>query len=276
MEHWVKDFQADGFRCDVADAVPLDFWEEARRRLDAVRPDLVMLSEGQRVGDQVTAFDINYGFSWYDATAAVLTRSQPASALRRIWETQHAQRPRGARFIRYTDNHDLANDVQRPDVLFGERGAHAMSVVNFTVDGVPFLYNGQEIGDTSRHSIYARWPVRWEAAGLPKSKATLEFYRRLCQLRRGERALYSGELVWLNHDQPDAVVAFLRRTAAEEVLTVVNLSNRAVKARVALPAGGASYRRLLSDGAKTAPVDGKLTLDLLGFGYLVGKRSSGG
>lgn len=273
MEYWVKDFQADGFRCDVADAVPLDFWEEARKRLDPVRPDLVMLSEGQRCADQVTAFDVSYGFSWYGTASAVLTRSRPASTLRAIWEKQRAERPRGARFIRYTDNHDLSNDMLRPDVLFGEQGARAMSVINFTIDGIPFVYNGQEIGDTSLHSIYARWPVRWEAACLPKPKATLEFYRKLCQLRRSETALCAGEVVWLDNDQPDAVVAFLRRSGTEEILSVVNLSNRAIKARLALPAGEVSaYRPLLSSGAKAAVAEGKLAVDLQGFGYLVGRK----
>jgi glycosidase len=273
MEHWVRDFQVDGFRCDVADAVPLDFWEAARERLQRLRPDLVILSEGQRAADQVKAFDINYGFSWYDATSAVLTRSQPASSLRKVWEKQRAERPRGARFIRYTDNHDLANDMRRPDVAFGQRGARAMSVVNFTLDGVPFLYNGQEIGDASPHSIFARWPVRWEAACLPKPKATREFYQRLCQLRRTERALSEGEVVWLDNDQPEAVVSFLRRAGGEEVVSVANLSNRSVKVQADLPAGdAAAYGPLLTDGVSVTSMGGKLTARLEGFGYFFGKK----
>lgn len=272
MEYWVKEFQVDGYRCDVADSVPLDFWLEGRRRIDRIRPDLVMLSEGQRAGDQVEAFDISYGFSWYDATAAVLTKSQPASALQKLWERQQAERPRGARFIRYTDNHDIANDMNRPDVRFGEQAARAMSVVNFTIDGVPFIYNGQEIGDTSRHSIYARWPVRWEAACLPKPAATLQFYRQLCQLRRSRPSLQSGEVVWVGHDQPDAVIAFLRRANDEEILSVVNLSNRSVNVNLDLAAEGAAYRPLLTSGAKPGGANGRFALALDGFGYLVGQK----
>jgi len=270
MEHWVKDFNVDGYRCDVADAVPLDFWEEGRRRIDRIRPDLVMLSEGERKADQVSAFDLSYGFSWYGTTTAVLTRSRPASDLRTVWEKQRSERPRGARFIRYSDNHDLANDLQRPDVLFGEQAARVVSVINFMQDGLPFLYNGQEIGDTSRHSIYAVWPVRWETACLPKAKATFEFYQKLCQLRRNQVALHSGEVVWIDHDQPGAVVAFVRRAGREEILCVGNLSNRTVKARLDL--GGTSYRPLLSRGAKAGSAEGKVTLDLEGFGYYAGQK----
>jgi glycosidase len=273
MEHWVKDFQVDGFRCDVGDAIPLDFWEEARARLDRLRPDLVILSEGQRSADQVKAFNIDYGFSWYYAALAIFERGQPASSLRKVWESQRAKRPRGARFTRYTDNHDLANDMLRPDVVFGERGARAMSVVNFTIDGVPFLYNGQEIGDASRQSIFARWPVCWAAACLPKPKATREFYQKLCQLRRSQPALNSGDVVWLDNDQPDAVVSFLRRAGAEEILSVVNLSNRPVRARIDLPGRAApAYGSLLSRGVKTVAAEGKLAVELEGSGYFVGKK----
>ncbi len=176
------------------------------------------------------------------------------------------------RFIRYTDNHDIANDMNRPDVRFGEQAARAMSVVNFTIDGVPFIYNGQEIGDTSRHSIYARWPVRWEAACLPKPAATLEFYRQLCQLRRNRPSLQSGEVVWVAHDRPDAVIAFLRRAGDEEILSVVNLSNRSVNVNLDLAAEGAVYRPLLTSGAKPGAADGKFALVLEGFGYLVGQK----
>jgi len=269
MKHWVKDFDVDGFRCDVSDAVPLDFWEEARAQIEPLRPDLVMLAEGERKDDQLKAFDINYNFTWLHAVQAVFARGEPASLLRAIWRKMRDERPRGARLIRYTENHDIVNDLLRAEVVLGERGAAAMTAVHFTLDGVPLLYNGQEIGDTSLQSIYARWPVRWEAACLPKAKAKFTFHQRLCQLRRTEPALTGGEVLWLDNDQPDSVISFLRRAGSEEIVTVANLTNRKLKAQVALPG---KFGPLLSDGAKTAPTAGKLALDLQAFGYFVGKK----
>lgn len=274
MERWVKEFDADGFRCDVADAVPLDFWEEARVRLERLRPDLVILAEGERrPDDQLKAFDVNYNFTWQSACQSVLAHGKPASSLRTLWEKQQAQRPRGARFIRCTENHDIVNDMRRAEVFCGERGAAVLTVINFTLDGVPFLYNGQEIGDTSPQSIYARWPVRWEAGCLPKAEAKRAFHKKLCQLRRQERVLAEGEVVWLDNDQPDAVVSFLRRVAGEEMLTVANLSNRPATAKVVLP-GGASgkYRSLLSDGASLTTADGSAQVKLAALAYFVGKN----
>lgn len=273
MEHWVKDYGVDGFRCDVGDAVPLDFWEAARGRLAAIQPELVMLSEGQRRADQVKAFDLDYGFSWYDTTLAVFTRSQPADSLRQLWLQQQAERPRGARFIRYTENHDLVNDMQHAEVMCSVSGAHAMAVINFTIDGVPFLYNGQEIDDASPQSIYARWPIRWEAACLPKSKLVFTFHQQLCHLRHDEAALQRGEVIWLDNDQPAAVVSFLRRAGMTEILSVVNLSNHAIKTSIHLPAGsGPVYHSVLSSGAQAGTTAGAATFELGGFGYFVGRK----
>jgi cyclomaltodextrinase / maltogenic alpha-amylase / neopullulanase len=273
MKHWVEDFDADGFRCDVADAVPLDFWEEARTRLAAIHPDLVILAEGQRPADQVHAFDIDYGFSWYDASAAVLSRGHSASLLRGTWQDLSNNRPRGARFIRYTENHDIVNDLQRADVMFGKRGATAMSVINFAIDGVPFLYSGQEIGDTTVQSIYARWPIRWEAACLPEAKTTFAFYQKLCQLRRNEKVLTAGEVVWLDNDQPDAVVSFLRRAGDDQILCVANLSNRKVETHIKTPDGVAtSFAALLAERARPVATKGKLAFTLDAFGYFLGKK----
>lgn len=273
MIHWVKDFQVDGYRCDVGDMVPLDFWEGARERLEPIRPDVVILSEGQRAGDQVKAFDIDYGFSWYGATQSVFTHGAPASALRKIWEQQVATRPRGNRWMRYTENHDLVNDLLRADMVCSERGSLAMAAINFTIDGVPLLYNGQEIGDNSLQSIYARWAVRWEAACLPKAKQKLAFYGKLCTLRHTEPTLSEGQTVWLENNQPDSVVSFLRRTDKEEIVTVANLSNRKVKVQVTLPEGTkANFTKLVADLPKQSTAAGGAAWDFSAFGYFVGKH----
>ncbi len=268
MLHWVRDCGVDGFRCDVSGAVPLDFWEPARERLDKVRPDVVVLAEGIRAADQVKAFDVSYSFSWYTLLKVVVSQGRSATVLQKLWETRHGTFPRGARFIRYIDNHD----IYRSTTLFGEGGARAASVLNFTIDGVPYLYNGQEIGDATPQDLYHHWPINWEAGGLPRGKASRAFFQKLCQMRRQEAALTDGDVVWLKHDQPDSVVALLRRTDQEEILSVVNLSNRPLEVRLNLPQPTtATYRNLLAEDQATATSEG-LSLKLGCFAYFVGKR----
>jgi hypothetical protein len=127
MEYWVRDFDADGFRCDVADGIPLDFWETARERLEKIRPDVCMLAEGTRREDQLKAFDLDYGwgFKWDNA-----------ASIRKQWEKMRDERPRGgARFIRFIDNHDIANDAydNRIEKAWGTRRVDAALIALFTL-----------------------------------------------------------------------------------------------------------------------------------------------
>jgi cyclomaltodextrinase / maltogenic alpha-amylase / neopullulanase len=267
MEYWVREFGADGFRCDVSDGIPLDFWETARERLEKIRPDLCMLAEGTRREDQLKAFDLDYGwgFKWDNA-----------AGVRKQWQKMRDERPRGgARFIRFIDNHDIANDSydNRIEKAWGTRRVNATLVALWTLDGVPMLYNGQEVADTARHSIFGRSPIDWPNDDTPTGKTRFAFCQQLCATRHAERALTHGTVVWLDNDQPDSVLSFLRRAAGEEILCVVNLSDRAMKVRVTFPEPTRwSHSTLMADGAKAETDDSGFMLNLDEFGYLVGKR----
>ena len=94
MEYWVKEFDVDGFRLDVSDRIPLDFWETARERLEKIRPDIGMLAEGQRrVEDQIKAFDVNYSFAWFHAVRKVYNNEKPVTFLRHTWDSLNAAFP---------------------------------------------------------------------------------------------------------------------------------------------------------------------------------------
>src|ERR1044072_563580 len=62
LKVWLRDFDLDGFRCDVAAEVPTDFWEQARVELDKVKPDIVMLAESDKPELLARAFALHY--SW--------------------------------------------------------------------------------------------------------------------------------------------------------------------------------------------------------------------
>lgn len=267
MEYWVREFGADGFRCDVADGIPLDFWETARERLDKIRPDLCLLAEGTRREDQLKAFDLDYGWG---------VKWNNAASLRNQWEKMRDERPRGgARFIRFIDNHDIANDAydDRVEKAWGNRRVNATLVALFTLDGMPMIYNGQEVADTARHSIFGRLPINWANGETPTGRARQAFCRKLCTIRHAERALTHGAVVWLDNDQPDTVLSFLRRASGEEIVSVLNLSDRGTRVRIAFPERTYwSHSTLIAAGAKTETDDRGFLLNLEGVGYLVAKR----
>ena len=212
LVHWVRDFGVDGFRCDVGGGVPIEFWTEARKVLDQVQPEVLLLSESDRPDDQLAAFDINYNFEWYLALRSVLLDGAPAIHLRERWEQTRATMPHGTRLLRYTDNHDWPRAV----LQFGERGALAASVLDFTLDGIPFLYNGQEVNDPSPTAWRRVVPINWPSS-LPEDKADPRnaveaVYSKLFHLRASEPALSSGSVVWVNNSEPSSVLSFLRKS----------------------------------------------------------------
>jgi glycosidase len=186
------------------------------------------------------------------------------------------ERPRGgARFLRFIDNHDIANDAydQRLEKAWGTRRVNATLVVLFTLDGVPLIYNGQEVADTARHSIFGRMPIDWSGGDTPAGQARLAFCKQLCAMRRTEPVLTHGAVVWLNNDQPDAILSLLRRTSDEEVLSVVNLSDCKKEVQInASELTAWSADTLIADGVQVQSDDRGLLLQLEGFGYLVAKR----
>ena len=268
MEWFVRDFDADGYRCDVGDAVPLDFWEAGRARMEKIKPDCVMLSEGQRKADQLKAFDLDY--SWLNFNP------KDASATRRQWGKLVAERPMGgAKFIRFVENHDVANEQyeKRIEKTWGAAKIKAALVLCFTIDGVPLLYNGEEVADAARHSIFGRAAIDWASGETPNGKDRFAFCQSLCTMRRTEKALTHGDVVWLDNDRPKTVLSFLRRAGDERIVTVINQSNDPVKVQVTLPAGvAASFAPRLSDRSTVTVSGATASCELGGYGYFVGKN----
>ncbi|HYP28384.1 MAG TPA: alpha-amylase family glycosyl hydrolase [Blastocatellia bacterium] len=223
MKYWLKEFDLDGFRCDVAGFVPTDFWERAREELEKVKPDIVMLAEWHSPDLMVKAFDADYAWPFHSAITEVLTGNAPASRLRETWEEERAKFPRGTLHMRFSDNHDERRAIAR----FGERGALAASALVFTMDGVPLLYNGMEAGDTTESgapALFEKMPVFWQIS--ERRPEFPRFYRQIIALRRGSPALQQGATTWLRNSDEARVVTYARRAGGEEFLVAINLSNR--------------------------------------------------
>jgi cyclomaltodextrinase len=223
LKHWIREFDLDGFRCDVAAELPTDFWENARRELEQVKPDIVMLAEAHKAELQVTAFDLDYSWPLHSALTNVLQGRGRASDLRDEWEKEVREWPKGALHMRFSDNHDERRAIAR----FGEQAALAASALVFTIEGVPMIYNGMEVGDTTESgapALFEKLPIFWSIA--ERRPEFPRFYKEIMALRRGSAALRRGGLEWLRNSDEARVVTFVRRAAGEEVLVAINFSNR--------------------------------------------------
>lgn len=249
MKHWVREFDLDGFRCDAAGMVPADFWEAARTELDALKPDLFMLAEWDEPALLAHAFDADYAWKDYAALADAITGRAAASVVRDQWLREHARYERGALRMRFSDDHDEMRAITR----FGEPAALAAAALVFTLDGVPLLYNGMEVGDAAESrapALFEKAPIDWKSADrhpqLPRA------YRQLTALRQAHPSLTDGELTWLHNSEEARVLSFTRRDAAETLLVTVNLSPQPFAG--AVEAGDGSFADITpaADAAKPA------------------------
>lgn len=196
---------ADGFRCDAADSVPLDFWQDAADACRAVKEDLYMLCEGEvrAAEDQRSGvFQANYSFSWSYALYDVFTGKASAQLLENICKENGPYT-----FVRAADNHDIAHDTAlkggRLESVIGSRGMDAVLFLNYMMDGIPFLYNGVEICDTATHNIFAFSGTRiinWQ-----NNSTRIDFLQMLAAVRKE----LSGEVEFLRKDD---ILQFKRGT----------------------------------------------------------------
>jgi glycosidase len=266
LKHWIREYDLDGFRCDVAGMVPTDFWETARDELQGVKPELLMLAEWYEPDLLLKAFDLDYSWPLHSALAEVLQGTKPASALRAAWEEEKRRFPKGALHLRFSDNHDERRALAR----FGERAALLASVLMFTLDGVPLLYNGMEVGDTTESgapALFERLPVFWPIA--ERRPDFVRLYPALIALRRAHEALRQGQLEWLANSDESRILTYARSDPRQEFLVALNLSNRPFAGSVSLPNPPGFVD--VTPGAEAKPVS-LPTLDLEAWGYRVLRR----
>ncbi len=250
LKYWIREFDLDGFRCDVAEEVPTEFWDNARAELDRIKPDLIMLAEAHKAVLLTKAFDLDYSWPLHGALTKVLQGGIPASQLRVEWEKEFREWPRGSLHMRFSDNHDERRAIAR----FGELGALAASALMFTLDGVPLLYNGMEVGDTTESgapALFEKLPIFWPIA--ERRPEFRRFYQQMIALRRSSPALRRGVLEWLKNTDESRVVTFRRRSTSEEVLVAINFSNRPFRGRASVPRS--AYRDVTPDVGPPLPPD---------------------
>lgn len=234
MEYFIQTFKVDGFRCDVADMIPVVFWETAHKRITALNPTAILMCEGLRGDDQHEAFDLTYGFYAQWAIMGILKGKADASEIQTAQQKECIDYPKNFHWMRCFDNHDFAMDTTmsggRYETIAGQDLCDAMLATIFMLNGVPMLYNGQEIADDAPHSIYAnrfhgKYVINWAKALTADGIRRLELTAALTELRHDFPQLFDAPVQWLTTDTPDKSFAFTRPIDDSSSITLaVNIS----------------------------------------------------
>jgi len=256
MQYWVREFNIDGYRADVAHAVPLDFWENA---IDSVEThkEVLMLAEAAEPEMHEVGFDQTYAWPFYGALKRVWEEDAPVRTLATQVDTTLANLPDAAKRLRFTTNHDETMwDAPPPQLFDGLDGSKAAFILATSMPGAPLVYNGQELGVPDTVSFFSRTPYDWT-----QTPDIRTFYQDYLTLYRDSPALQRGSLEVHTPEAEDALV-YERSTDDETMLVAVNV--RDASAQVAVPDAYADAS--LTDALSGETVDGD-TLTLETYDY---------
>lgn len=219
MKFWLKEANIDGFRCDVADWVPVDFWNSARAELDKIKP-VFMLAEAENPQHHIAAFDMSYGWEFHHVMNKIAKGEKNVSTIHEYFKNQ-AKFPKEAYRMQFTSNHD-ENSWNGTEMERMGDARFAFAVLAATVNGMPLVYNGQEASLSKRLRFFDKDTISWK-------KLDLEgFYTKLLNLNKNNQALwngtYGGELKIISDEKDPNVFAFVREKNGQKVLCVFNLS----------------------------------------------------
>jgi glycosidase len=224
LKYWVKEADVDGYRCDVAGFVPVDFWNNARKELDTIKP-VFMLAEWESRDLHAEAFDMTYAWSWYEAVHQIATgQKQDLSGLFEYYSWNESAYPRDIMRMTFVSNHDKNAWDGTEFEQFG-KGLEAAMVLSVVGEGMPLIYNGQEAGNPKRLKFFERDPIVW------KAHPNGALYKKLFALKKKNSALWNAHwgatMIAVRNNRPDQVLSFVRRNDPDKVFVAINFSDQA-------------------------------------------------
>lgn len=232
MSYWLREMDVDGFRCDVAMQVPVDFWNEARMQLESVKPDIFMLAEASEPALGEHCFDMSYNWPMKDLFGAIAATAgqntfrrdhglpeRRAVDIDRLLAQQTHEYPADSYMMNMITNHDL-NSWEGTEFKRLGNLTRAFALMTYTLPGMPLIYTGQEVGmDRALEFFTKDTPPDWNTG-----REYTAMYRTLNGLKHRYHELAAGDrgadmVRYPTHD-PDVYIYSRGR-----VLTMVNLGN---------------------------------------------------
>lgn len=270
MEYWINEYGADGFRCDAADYVPMDFWQTAIMRIRAIKPDAFMLYEGGNDASIDAGFDTVYGWLGFNP---LYRKTLTVAEFIKTVEELNARLGGFNRCLDFFDNHDVASDEgnDRLEKAIGHDGVNSLLAVMFTLGGVPLIYNGNEVADDSDKNMFfnrfcaGHTTVDWQNALSDFGKNRLNLIKTLADIYHSHPEITLSFPHFYNCS--DSVLAFTHSLGGKTGLTLAN--TRATAQSVKLPITAVDPTELLSFGVSYKTDGASLTATLAPFGYLI-------
>ena len=219
--YWVREFNIDGYRCDVAGMVPTDFWNDARDELHKIKP-VFMLAEWETADLHKKAFEMTYAWEIYRLMNKIYKGESTASDLQKQISNDQEKFPSYAYRMQFTSNHD-ENTWNGTEFDRLGKATEMFAVLTYIIPGMPLIYSGQEAGSNNRLEFFEKDLIDW------KPDKFSEFYRELNKLKRENKALSvndnKGKLDFIGSQKNINVLSIFRSYKKDKVMAFFNMSS---------------------------------------------------
>lgn len=257
----------DGFRCDMAEMVPVEFWGWAIPKVKEKYPSVIFIAEVYNPNEYrnylyVGHFDYLYDkVGLYDTLRAITCGNANADCITHCWQSLNDIRPHMLSFLENHDEQRIASDFFAGDAL---KGLAPMLVATTFSTGPVMIYFGQELGERGmdsegfsgrdgRTTIFDYWTIdtisRWRNKGrfngkkiTPQEVEIQNFYKTLLNLCSNESAIEKGDFYDLMYVNPNSdcfssrkQYAFLRHINRTTLLIVANFEEKPVSVDINIP-----------------------------------------
>lgn len=265
LKFWTE-LGVDGFRVDHPHKTPYEFWDRARVELNKVKPVFMLAENEDQTDFMKNGFDMSYAWELHHLMNRIAQGKDSLRALNKYYHKEDSIFPQNVYRMVFMDNHDENSWNGTINSRMGI-AQNAFAVFNFTTQGVPLLYNGQEVCLNKSLRFFVRDTIKWDTCSLTG------FYRDLINLKKANKALWNGEfggkMEMIKTNKEKQIFAFYREKDENRVVVFLNLSKKAVALKPELKEIEGSYTEYSTGIKVSLPFTDSLRFEPWGYKVFV-------
>lgn len=241
LKFWVEECDIDGYRCDVAGMVPIEFWIEARTELQKIKP-VFMLAEWD-TPEMHLAFDMTYDWEIHKIMNQIADGEMTAIDLKNQLKSEEKDYSENDFRMQFTSNHDENTWNGTVFERLGN-GVETFAVLTCVIPDMPLVYSGQEAGNNKRLSFFEKDTIQW------KEHKLFTIYSKLFELKKKNKALFNGDhggkMSFLESSNEESIFAFTRTFDEDKIVAIFNLSDQPQEFELTGKSLQGSYKNLFT------------------------------
>lgn len=220
MLYWMDEADIDGYRCDYAHGVPIDFWTKVNTEIFKRKKDAIMLAETSDVRLCNAGFNLLYSWNYMYAVEALYKGTGTFASLLSASKSEYESTPKGCERMRYVTTHDETAQVAPATVFRNAQGELSAFCLTIFMGGVPMIYSSQDLGYMNTINFFHYNILDFAADNTTRNalKELMSIYLNTTTLRGGKQSTgtLNSKVPYLEYEANDKTLLVICNTSNSE------------------------------------------------------------